>query len=259
MTSPTFRVVIPARYASTRLPAKALREVHGRALVLRVWDRAIASGALEVIVATDDERIVAAVEGEGGLAVLTSPDHASGTDRLAEVARVRSFPDDAIVVNLQGDEPLVAPELLAELARALEAHPEAGIATFATPIHDAEELYRTSIVKTVLDARGFALYFSRAPIPFVRDAFTLTGPPGALPKGVPFLRHLGLYAYRASTLRALASAEVTKLEAAESLEQLRSMGLGHRIHVSVLEEAPAHGVDTEDDLARVEAIFAKQS
>lgn len=250
-----FRIVIPARYASTRLPAKALREIAGRALVLRVWDRAIASSASEVVVATDDTRIVAAVEASGGTAVMTSAEHASGTDRLAEVAALRGYADDAIVVNLQGDEPLVPPSLLEHLAEALASHPDADLATIATPIHDAEELYRTSIVKTVLDARGFALYFSRAPVPFVRDVFSLAAPPAALPEGVPFLRHLGLYAYRVRTLRKLAASPVAALEAAESLEQLRALHLGMRIHVTVVPEAPGHGVDTEADLARVAALF----
>jgi 3-deoxy-manno-octulosonate cytidylyltransferase (CMP-KDO synthetase) len=252
-----FRVVIPARYGSTRLPAKALRDIAGRALVLRVWDRAMEAGALEVIVATDDERIADVVTKAGGDAVLTSVAHASGTDRLAEVAALRGFADDAILVNLQGDEPLIAPSLVSDLAHALDAHAEAGIATCATPIHDAAELYTTSIVKTVLDVNGFALYFSRAPIPFVRDAFALDRAPTSLPEGVPFLRHLGLYAYRVRTLRALAVAPVAALEAAESLEQLRAMCLGHRIHVTVLPHAPGHGVDTEEDLARVTALLSR--
>lgn len=253
-----FRVVIPARYASTRLPAKALRDVAGRPLVLRVLDRARESRATEVLVATDDVRIMDVVKAAGGEGVLTSADHASGTDRLAEVATIRGYADDTIVVNLQGDEPLIDPAMLETLAAALAAHPTAGIATFATPIHDADELMRTNIVKTVLDANGFALYFSRAPIPFVRDRFVLGQVPAALPPGVPFLRHLGLYAYRVRTLRALAESEVATIESAESLEQLRALHLGHRIHVSIAAHAPAHGVDTEEDLARVTAIFARR-
>lgn len=251
-----FRVVIPARYASTRLPAKALRDVHGRPLVLRVLDRAREAGAMEVLVATDDVRIAEVVERAGGEVVMTSTAHGSGTDRLAEVATLRGLADDAIVVNLQGDEPLIDPRLLGVLADALDRNPIAGIATCATAIHEPEELFRTSIVKTVLDSRGFALYFSRAPIPYVRDAFTLGEVPKTLPAGVPFLRHLGLYAYRARTLLDIAGAPMDTLETAECLEQLRAMHLGHRIHVTLLDSAPPHGVDTEDDLERVSAIFA---
>jgi 3-deoxy-manno-octulosonate cytidylyltransferase (CMP-KDO synthetase) len=256
MSRVPFRVVIPARYASTRLPAKALRDVHGRPLVLRVLDRAREAGALEVLVATDDARIADLVKREGAEVVMTSAAHASGTDRLAEVAKIRRLADDAIVVNLQGDEPLIDAKLLGGLAEALDRNPIAGIATCATPIHEPEELFRTSIVKTVLDARGFALYFSRAPIPFVRDAFSLGTVPKSLPSGVPFLRHLGLYAYRARTLLDIATAPIDTLETAECLEQLRAMHLGHRIHVTVLDSAPPHGVDTEDDLERVCALFA---
>lgn len=255
MTAPDFRVVIPARYAASRLPGKPLRDVCGKPLVVRVWDVGVKAGAREVIVAADDERIVRAVEEAGGRAIMTSPDHASGTDRLAEVAAKTGWPDDAIVVNLQGDEPLVPPSLLADLARALESHPEAGIATMATLIHTAEELFTPSIVKVVLDDVGFALYFSRAPIPWVRDVFPLTDSSKTLPNGVPFLRHLGLYAYRAGTLRRLAAASQAAAERAESLEQLRALALGVKIHATVVPEAPAHGVDTEADLERVVNAF----
>lgn len=257
MSTPSFRVVIPARYAASRLPGKPLREVAGKPLVVRVWDVATQAGAAEVVVAADDERIAQAVEAAGGAVVLTSPHHASGTDRLAEVAEKMGWADDDIIVNLQGDEPLVPPGLLVDLARALEAHLAAGIATMAAPIRSVEDLWAASIVKVVLSDEGFAHYFSRAPIPWVRDHFRLDARPTALPDDTRFLRHLGLYAYRARTLRALASAPQAMAERAESLEQLRALAMGIPIHVTVIQEAPPHGVDTEEDLARVNEIFAR--
>lgn len=255
----SFKVVIPARYAAQRLPGKPLLDVAGRPLVVRVWERAMESGADEVLVAADDERIVEAVERAGGRAVLTSPAHASGTDRLAEVARERAWSDETIVVNLQGDEPLVSPGVLGELATALASHERAGIATAATPIRDVGSLFAPSVVKVVLDREGYALYFSRAPIPWVRDTFAWGATPDALPDAAPFLRHLGLYAYRASTLRALAAMPQAAIERSESLEQLRALAAGIAIHVTVLQEAPPPGVDTEEDLARVRAVFAERS
>lgn len=248
-----FKVVIPSRYASQRLPAKALRIIAGRPLVVHVWERAIESGADEVVVATDDARIADAVTEAGARAVLTSPDHASGTDRLAEVARVLGWADDTIVVNLQGDEPLVPPHALRQLAGALADRARAGIATMATPIRDAETLFLPSVVKVVLDRDGYALYFSRAPIPWARDAFARDA--RALPEGVSYLRHLGLYAYRARTLRAISEAPQDPIERAESLEQLRALAMGIPIHVSILDPAPPPGVDTEEDLERVRAIL----
>lgn len=253
--SEPFRVVIPARYASSRLPAKALREIAGVPLVVHAWRRAMEAGALEVLVATDDARIVAAVEAAGGLAVMTSEACASGTDRLAEVAARRGWSDDAIVVNLQGDEPLVPPALIGRLAAALAANSRAGIATLATPIPDVESVFAPQVVKVVLDRSGHALYFSRAPIPFARDAFAQDR--SAMPSGVRYLRHLGMYAYRASTLRTLAASPMGEHERAESLEQLRALELGIAIHVTVVDEAPPHGVDTEEDLERVRAILER--
>lgn len=248
-----FVVVIPARLASERLPEKPLADVAGKPLVVRCLERARESGAEQVIVAVDHARIAAAVEAAGGDAQMTSPQHASGTDRLAEVAAVRQLPDDAIVVNFQGDEPLMPAAVLARLAQALVDHPRAGIATAVTPITDPDELFRESVVKAVLDREGFALYFSRAPIPWARGVYTSR--PSALPDGVPALRHLGLYAYRVATLRRLAAASRDPNEAAESLEQLRALGLGIGIHVTVLDEAPPPGVDTPEDLEHVRAIF----
>jgi 3-deoxy-manno-octulosonate cytidylyltransferase (CMP-KDO synthetase) len=255
-----FKLVIPARLASRRLPEKPLRDVGGRPLIAHVWERACASRADEVLVATDDARIADVIERIGGQALLTLSEHATGTDRLAEVARRRGWDDDTVVVNLQGDEPLVPPELLDALASALANEPRAGIATAATPIGDPHELFSPHAVKVVLDAEGFALYFSRAPIPFARDHFAASSTPAtSLPAEAPFLRHLGLYAYRAGTLRRLSEAPQAPLERAESLEQLRALFLGIRILVEVVPDAPPPGVDTEEDLERVRAVIARSS
>jgi 3-deoxy-manno-octulosonate cytidylyltransferase (CMP-KDO synthetase) len=250
----SFRVVIPARFASTRLPGKPLRPLAGRPLVVHAWDRASAAGAREVVVACDDQRIARAIEASGGRALMTAPDHSSGTDRIAEVARALGWADGDVVVNLQGDEPLMDPEAIRQCAEALERERAAGIATLATPIRTPAELFDPGVVKVVLDDRGLARYFSRAPIPWVRDAFA-AGPPAALPAGVPFLRHIGLYAYRVAVLERLTREAVRPYEAAESLEQLRAIALGIPISVRTLDNAPAHGVDTEADLARVEALL----
>ncbi len=253
--SVSFQVVIPARLGSTRLPEKPLADLGGEPLIVRVWERAMKAGAERVIVAADHDRIVGAVEKVGGVGLLTRTSHRSGTDRLAEVAEIEGWSDETIVVNLQGDEPLLPTELPARLAAALADHPTAGIATMAVRIDEATELFSPNAVKTVLDDEGYALLFSRAPIPWVRDVFT-DGPPGELPTGVPFLRHVGLYAYRVGTLREIAGAPPAAIERAESLEQLRAMAMGIRIHVTVLEQAPPPGVDTPDDLTAARAHFA---
>jgi 3-deoxy-manno-octulosonate cytidylyltransferase (CMP-KDO synthetase) len=251
-----FRVIIPARYASTRLPGKPLLPIGGKPLIEHVWRRALESACCEAWVATDDRRIAEAVEGFGGQVVMTSPHHLSGTDRLAEVAASLGLGDSEIVVNLQGDEPFIPGAQLGQLAAALAAHPACGLATFATPIHDAAELFDPNVVKVVTADDGRALYFSRAPIPFQRGAFSLSSaPPAGLPPGTPFQRHLGLYAYRVATLRAVTSAPPSKLELAESLEQLRALAIGISIHVSFLEHAPGPGIDTPEDLLRAEQLL----
>lgn len=250
----SYRIVIPARYASSRLPGKPLLPLAGKPMIQWVWENAVRAGARDVIVATDDQRIAQAARGFGADACLTAAEHPSGTDRLAEVAALRGFAPDDVVVNLQGDEPNVPAALLQQVASAVTENPDAGMATLATPVGSVGELFDPNAVKVVLDDRGFALYFSRAPIPWVRDAFK-QGPPASLPSAVPFLRHLGLYAYRARTLASLSRAPAAALEGAEALEQLRALALGIRIHVGVIAEAPGHGVDTEADLARVEALL----
>lgn len=248
--SEDFQIVIPARFASTRLPGKPLRLLAGKPLLQHVWERARGADASGVVIATDDERIVEAARGWGAVALMTSARHRSGTERLAEVAATFGWGADTIVVNLQGDEPLVPHELPSAAAAALVRHPEAGIATFAVRIQSAEELFDSNVVKVVLRGDGGATYFSRAPIPWCRDSFARV--PDALPPGVPFLRHIGLYAYRAGVLRRLADAPASYCEEAESLEQLRALSLGIGIQVEVVSELPGRGVDTEHDLKWVE-------
>lgn len=251
-----FRVVIPARYAATRLPGKPLRPISGRPMIAHVIDRAHAAGANEVIVACDDPRIAAAAEGAGAIAALTDPGHTSGSDRIAEVARSRGWFDDDVVVNLQGDEPCMPGALVAEVARVLRASQRAGMSTLAARIGSVDELFDPNVVKVVLDDAGMARYFSRAPIPWVRDSFG-GDRPGELPEGVPFLRHLGLYAYRVGRLLQVCQETPRPLERAESLEQLRALALGIDIAVLVVDRSPGHGVDTEADLARAESWLAE--
>lgn len=257
-SAPSFRVVIPARYASTRLPGKPLLEIGGKPLIQHVWERAREAGSEDVLVATDDAKIAQAVEAFGGKVVMTSPHHASGTDRLAEVARRLGFEDHEIVVNLQGDEPFLPGALLRQLAQALDAHPQCGIATLAAPIREARDVFNPNVVKVVTAQDGVALYFSRAPIPWQRGAYEFGTVPETLPVGPRPLRHIGLYAYRAGTLKQISEAPPSELEQAEALEQLRAMGMGIRIHVSVVDRAPAHGVDTAEDLEAARREFARQ-
>jgi 3-deoxy-manno-octulosonate cytidylyltransferase (CMP-KDO synthetase) len=254
-----FGVVIPARYASTRLPGKPLRDLAGKPMVVRVYENACRSGADFVWVATDDPRIVEAVERAGGKALMTSAEHPSGTDRLAEVVRTQRLEDDQIVVNVQGDEPLLDPSLVRRAALALAEDPNAGIATLATPIGNPEDIFNPNVVKVVTDKAGLASYFSRAPIPWVRGTFgTTAAAPSSVPSEIPFLRHVGLYAYRVRALRRLAAEPPVPIERAESLEQLRA--LWHRIPVRVVtvDGVAPHGVDTEEDLARAAALFAME-
>jgi 3-deoxy-manno-octulosonate cytidylyltransferase (CMP-KDO synthetase) len=251
----SFTVLIPARHASTRLPGKPLADIEGKPMVVRVAERAQRAGAARVVVATDDERIRAAVAAHGIDACLTRSDHPTGTDRLAEATRLLDLPDDAIVVNVQGDEPLLAPSLIRAVAALLAAHPDAAIATACHGIVDPAEAFNPNIVKVVLDANRYALYFSRATIPWARDAFALGR--GAVPPGLPLYRHYGLYAYRVDFLRRFPSLPPAPIERFEALEQLRALWHGHRIVVEITEGTPAPGVDTEDDLAQVRAIYAR--
>lgn len=249
-----FTVVIPARYASTRLPGKPLLDIAGKPMVVHVAERARDSGAAEVHVAVDDERVARAVREHGHRAVMTGTHHASGTDRLAEVARLQGWPAERIVVNVQGDEPRIAPALIREVARVLAAHAEADMSTACHALHGVRELFDPNCVKVVLDRAGDAMYFSRAPIPWARDAFARDR--DAIPAGLPVYRHIGIYAYRCGFLTAYPQLAAPALETFEALEQLRALWHGHRISVAVTEHAPEAGVDTPEDLAAVRRLFA---
>ncbi|MCL7461636.1 3-deoxy-manno-octulosonate cytidylyltransferase [Pseudomonas sp. NW5] len=244
-----FVVVIPARYASTRLPGKPLQDIAGKPMIQHVWEQARQSSARRVVVATDDARIVAACQAFGAEVLLTRAEHNSGTDRLAEVATQLGLPPEAIVVNVQGDEPLIPPAIIDQVAANLAANPQAGIATLAEPIEDAAQLFNPNVVKVVSDTSGLALTFSRAPLPWARDAFA-TGR-DRLPAGVPFRRHIGIYAYRAGFLHDFVAWGPCWLEDTECLEQLRALWHGVRIHVADALETPPAGVDTPEDLQRV--------
>jgi 3-deoxy-manno-octulosonate cytidylyltransferase (CMP-KDO synthetase) len=250
-----FTVLIPARYASTRLPGKALSDIGGKPMVVRVAERARAGGASRVVVATDDLRIRAAVLAHGFDAVMTRADHPTGTDRLAEAAVALGLDDRAIIVNVQGDEPLLEPSLMRDVAEALATHADASIATACHPIEDAAEVFNPNVVKVVLDHAGYALYFSRATIPWARDAFADGA--RAVPPGLPLYRHYGLYAYRVAFLRQFPSLPVAPIERFEALEQLRALWHGHRIVVRVTRGTPAPGVDTQEDLDRVRELYAR--
>ena len=250
----SFTVLIPARYASTRLPGKPLMDIAGKPLVVRVAERAQASGADRIVIATDDERIRAAAEQHGFDAILTRANHATGTDRLAEAAVALELDDRAIVVNVQGDEPLLEPALIREVADELRSHGDASIATACHPIDDFQEAFNPNVVKVVLDHAGYALYFSRATIPWARDAFAAKR--DKLPLGLPLYRHYGLYAYRVGFLRHYPSLTSAQIERFEALEQLRALWHGHRIVVRITTGTPAPGVDTQEDLDRVRALYA---
>ncbi len=249
MSDIEFRVVIPARYRASRLPGKPLVEIAGKTLIARVWERARASAASEVVVATDDERIAAHCREIGADVAMTSQDHTSGSDRIAEVVDARAWPAESIVVNLQGDEPCMPSELVDQVARALEADAALNMATAAVPIRDAAALFDPHVVKVVRGGAGGALYFSRAPVPWHRDEF-LRGR-SRLPAETPFLRHIGLYAYRCGFLRRYVGWPAAPIEEAESLEQLRVLWHGERIHVALACAEAGPGVDTGDDVQAV--------
>ena len=248
-----FHVVIPARHASTRLPGKPLLPIAGKPMVVRVAEQAAQSGAQQIWVATDHHAIANVVHEHGFKACLTRDTHASGTDRIAEVAEQHGWPDDTIVVNVQGDEPLIPPALIRAVAEHLHDHPECAIATACHTLHDEASLRNPNIVKAVLDKNGNALYFSRAPIPWPRDTFAQQQP---LPAELPVLRHIGIYAYRVSFLRVYGQLAPTAIEQFEALEQLRALYHGYKIGVFVTDEAPPAGVDTEQDLHAARQIFA---
>lgn len=243
---PSFIAVIPARLASTRLPNKPLADIAGKPMVVRVAERALQSGAQRVIVAVDDASIFEACQAHQLDVLLTSNQHLTGTDRLSEVVRHLNLGDDEIIVNVQGDEPLIPPKLIAQVAQTLANHPQAAIATAALAIHDQAEIDNPNVVKVAMDRAQKALYFSRAPIPFSRDPSKFQA---------QCYRHIGMYAYKASFLKEFANLAPAPIEEAESLEQLRAMWYGYAIQVLVTNTAPPPGVDTAEDLERVRAVF----
>lgn len=247
-----FHVVIPARFASTRLPGKPLSDIAGKPMIVRVLERCQQCDADSVVVATDDQRIADVVEAAGGRALMTRADHVSGTDRLEEVASLMGLADDAVVVNVQGDEPLIPPAVINQVAELLAANDAFGIATLCEPIVSREDVFNPNVVKTVFDGNGRALYFSRAPMPWWRDGFA--GDTAALPEGT-WWRHIGIYAYRAGLLHDFVRWPPAALETTESLEQLRAMANGVAIGVQPACEDVPGGVDTEQDLKRVTALF----
>jgi 3-deoxy-manno-octulosonate cytidylyltransferase (CMP-KDO synthetase) len=254
-----FLVVIPARYASTRLPGKPLVDIGGKPMIVRVAERARRTSASRVLIATDHDEVYAAAQAHGYDVVMTRADHASGTDRLAEVAAQLDLDDDQIVANVQGDEPLMDPAIVEHVAAVLEDDGDAAVATAAHPIHSPADFFNPNVVKVVCDGQGYALYFSRAPIPYARDAFAgLRGKPvtsAPLPAGLPALRHIGIYAYRAGFLRRYSMLPPAPIEQFEALEQLRVLWSGQRVRVATVDQAPEAGVDTLEDLDRVRTKF----
>jgi 3-deoxy-manno-octulosonate cytidylyltransferase (CMP-KDO synthetase) len=249
----SFTIVIPARYASTRLPGKPLLDINGKPMIQHVYQRALESDADQVIIATDDERIRDAAQAFGADVCMTRADHVSGTDRLAEVVLARDLADDALIINVQGDEPCLPAALINQVAKDLQDHQDAAIATLYSAITQEKHVFDANAVKVVMDAAGYALYFSRAPIPWMRDHFDQSS---SLPPELPHYRHIGLYGYRAEFLKHYNSLAPCILEKEESLEQLRALYYGHRIHLTEATINPGHGVDTEADLAEVRQHLA---
>lgn len=247
----SFVVIIPARFQSSRLPGKPLADIHGQPMIAWVVDKAKQAGAAQVIVAVDDQRVADAVAGLGVDICMTSATHQSGTERLAEVCEKYQFSAETVIVNVQGDEPLIPPAIIAQVARNLVAS-DAPMATLAVPIRAEEEVFNPNAVKVVMDQAGYALYFSRASIPWDRDGFARS----PRHSDYPFLRHIGIYAYRAGFIRQYVSWPTSPIEQIESLEQLRVLWQGQKIHVAVAQETPPAGVDTQEDLDKVRAFLA---
>ncbi|GAB2658160.1 3-deoxy-manno-octulosonate cytidylyltransferase [Vibrio panuliri] len=247
----SFTVVIPARYQSTRLPGKPLADIAGKPMIQWVYEQALQAGADNVIIATDDQRVEQAAQAFGATVCMTSPNHESGTERLAEVVKVMGIPDDHIIVNVQGDEPLIPPAIISQVADNL-ANSQAPMATLAVEISDEAEVFNPNAVKVLTDKDGYAMYFSRATIPWDRDNF-------ANGKSIvqPLLRHIGIYAYRAGFINTYINWAPSALEKIECLEQLRVLWYGEKIHVAVAKEAPAAGVDTPEDLEAVRQILSR--
>lgn len=249
-----FKIVIPARYGSSRLPGKPLIELAGKPMIQHVYERAKEVGVKDIVIATDDSRIEEVSKGFGAKVVMTDPSHENGTERIAEVADLMGWADDEVIVNLQGDEPLIPKALVELTAQKLIDSPVAGISSLCTPIESAEDAFDPNVVKAVLDNDGFALYFSRAPIPWDRDLYK--NGQDKKTNLAPVYRHIGMYGYRVSFLRQYQKMEMTALEQAECLEQLRALCYGVKIQMGVIAEPPGHGVDTPEDIARVEALLS---
>jgi len=263
--SPEFVALIPARRASSRLADKVLADIGGKPMVVRVAERAARSGATRVVVATDDSEIESVVQRHGFFTIMTRRDHASGTDRLAEAASLLGLVDDAMVVNVQGDEPLISPLLIGSVAAELAMRDDCAMATACHTLTDAADMFNPNIVKVVLDQRSTALYFSRATIPWARDAFASSGSRApameserVIPSGLPIFRHMGIYAYRVAFLKQFPDLPPAPIEHFEALEQLRALWHGYRIAVLQTDSTPAPGVDTPEDLALVRKLFSTQ-
>lgn len=246
-----FIVIIPARFGSTRFPGKILAEIEGKPMIQHVHERAIEAGASQVIVATDDARIQQAVQAFNGEVCLTSTAHESGTSRLSEVIEQYALDEQSVVVNVQGDEPFIPAQNIRQVAQNLHTHSEVPMATLAYPIDDIDDVFNPNVVKVVTDDNNMALYFSRASIPYDRDSFMQDTPAMLEQLSHGFLRHIGIYGYRAGFVKQYVQMPATQLEKCESLEQLRVLWHGHKIHVDVAEQAPPHGVDTPEDLHRL--------
>ncbi len=249
----SYTIIIPARYASTRLPGKPLADIGGKPMIQHVWEQASLSGAERVIIATDDERVLGAASRFGAEVCMTSAHHATGTDRLQEVVSRLQLPDDHIVVNVQGDEPLIPPAVIDQVAGNLRQCAEAAVATLSHPVADGDELFDPNAVKVISDAQGLALYFTRAPAPWDRDRFAEDR--SDFVASPLFQRHLGIYAYRVGLLNRYVTWPESPLEQLEKLEQLRVLWQGERIHVAQACEVPPAGVDTEADLERVRKLY----
>ena len=250
-----FVAIIPARYASTRLPGKPLLDIGGKPMVIHVAEKAALSGAREVWIATDDKRIVDAAVHFGFSACMTSSEHTSGTERIAEITRLKKFSENCVIVNVQGDEPLIEPSLIRQVAEHLQEHPLASMTTACHRIHDLKAATNPHVVKVVLDKDGYALYFSRASIPYPRDAFAHAV--ASLPAELPVLRHIGVYAYRVGFLNTYVALQPSQIEHYEALEQLRALYHGYRISVAITTTAPQPGVDTQEDLELLRAKFGQ--
>ncbi len=248
-----FNVIIPARHDSNRLPGKPLLDIAGKPMIQHVYERARESGADKIIIATDDDRIANSAAGFGAEVCMTSAEHRSGTERISEVLTKTGLDDDSIVVNLQGDEPMMPPTLIHQVAQNLYEHHDASVATLQEQIHNAADLFDPHVVKVISDQSGYALYFSRAPIPWDRDAFSISTE--ELPETALHFRHVGLYAYRAGFIKQYVSWPACELEQMESLEQLRVLWHGHKIHVAQAGQPTERGVDTDRDLARVRQVL----